>query len=109
MRKNHDKLVRDGIPSHLAAAGVPFETRVAGEGERERLLLAKLSEEVEELRAARSDDEVADEIADILEVAFALAAVCEISESDVTDRRIEKREARGGFDDGIVLLWTEDS
>jgi predicted house-cleaning noncanonical NTP pyrophosphatase (MazG superfamily) len=107
MRQTFEKLVRDGIPARLDAKGVLYETRLASPDEVEALLLAKLHEEVAELLAATSDSDALDEIADISEVLSALASRLGADEAGVRIRQNAKREARGGFDRGIVLCWTE--
>lgn len=107
MRRTFGKLVRDSIPARLDAAGVRYEARTASPDEIRPLLLAKLQEEVGELLGATSDAGVLDEIADISEVLVALASSYGADEDDTRARRRAKREARGGFERGIVLCWTE--
>jgi predicted house-cleaning noncanonical NTP pyrophosphatase (MazG superfamily) len=62
-------------------------------------LLEKLLEEHVELLASESLDEVAD----MVEVLFALAKQLGHSEEAVLVRREAKREERGGFDRGLYL------
>jgi len=64
------KLVRDKIPEIIRAKGEVPSTRVADSAEYRELLLAKLSEEVQEFLASDGDPE---ELADVLEVVMALA------------------------------------
>jgi predicted house-cleaning noncanonical NTP pyrophosphatase (MazG superfamily) len=93
------KLVRDKIPQIIRAKGLEPVTRVADAEEYRIGLRAKLREEVEEFLASDDDPE---ELADILEVLYALA------EHGGTDRRqLEKLRAakvleRGGFVDRII-------
>jgi predicted house-cleaning noncanonical NTP pyrophosphatase (MazG superfamily) len=107
MRRVLEKLVRDGIPAQLEAAGVEYEARTASPSELGDLLLAKLEEEVGELLGAASDADALDEVADILEVLAALASRYGADEEDMRLKQRHKRGARGGFDRGIVLCWTE--
>jgi predicted house-cleaning noncanonical NTP pyrophosphatase (MazG superfamily) len=107
MRQTFEKLVRDGIPARLDAAGVHYETRTASPDETEALLLTKLQEEVGELLAATSDADALGEIADISEVLAALASRHGADEAQMRARQRTKRDDRGGFDRGIVLCWTE--
>ena len=107
MKRTYEKLVRDGIPARLDAAGVRYEIRTASPDEIRGLLLNKLREEVAELLAAVSDDDALDEIADISEVLAAIVSHSGASAADASARRRAKLEARGGFERGIVLLWTE--
>lgn len=103
MRQPYEKLVRDGIPARLDAAGVRYEVRRATSEEMPALLIAKLQEEIGELLAATSDDEALEEIADVFEVLAALASQHGADETQTLSRRAAKHEARGGFDEGIVL------
>lgn len=109
MRQTYEKLVRDGIPARLDAAGVRYEVRRATSEEMPALLIAKLQEEIGELLAATTDDEALEEIADVFEVLTALTSQHGADETQTQSRRAAKREARGGFDEGIVLRWAEDA
>jgi len=109
MRQTYEKLVRDGIPARLDGAGVRYEVRRAAPEEMPTLLIAKLQEEITELLAATSDNEALEEIADVFEVLAALVSQHGADEAETLSRRAAKREARGGFDKGIVLRWTEDA
>ena len=108
MRTVHRKLVRNGIPERLRATGVAFEARPADRGEMNRLLLAKLHEEADELASASSPTQVRDELADILEVVLSIARLRGFSDRDIEAAMLEKRADRGGFDAGLVLEWTDE-
>ncbi len=108
MRTQHDKLVRDRIPEILNRRGVPHLTRTAGSEELAGLLLAKLDEEVAELRSAATDEAALDELADIVEVVRSLARVHGASAVVLEDRREAKAAERGSLEAGLVLCWAED-
>lgn len=94
------KLVRDGIPALLDRDQVPgIVMQVTGE-RLDGYLHAKLEEEVAEFLA--DDDPM--ELADILEVCFALAGRHGVSEPDLLALRDQKRRKRGGFDDAQVWI-----
>jgi predicted house-cleaning noncanonical NTP pyrophosphatase (MazG superfamily) len=97
--KIYNKLVRDKIPEIIEASGKKFETRVASKEEHTELLEKKLQEEVNEF----IEDKNLDELADIMEVVFGLARNLGYSEEDLNRKRDEKKEERGGFEEGIVL------
>ncbi|WP_233618050.1 nucleoside triphosphate pyrophosphohydrolase [Actinomadura sp. WAC 06369] len=94
-----EKLVRDRIPEIITGSGRTPQTRIAGQDEYTSLLRAKLSEEVTEYTA----DADPDELADILEVVHALAAVHGLSPGDLERRRAAKAAERGGFTRRVVL------
>ena len=99
----HDKLVRDRIPEILARSGITAITHLADQREYRSRLMDKLSEEVEEFRASGA----VEELADVLEVIYALAHVSGLSEEDLARLRADKAETRGAFARRIVLERTE--
>jgi predicted house-cleaning noncanonical NTP pyrophosphatase (MazG superfamily) len=95
-----DKLVRDKIPDIIRAKGeVPSIRTVVGTEEYQRLLFAKLSEEVLEFIASNGDPM---ELADVLEVVMALADDLGIGQQELETLRAKKAAERGGFAAGIV-------
>ncbi|AZV56438.1 nucleoside triphosphate pyrophosphohydrolase [Clostridium sp. AWRP] len=97
--KTYNKLVRDKIPQVIEAAGKKFDVRKAEKEEHYKLLEAKLQEEVNEFL----EDKNLEELADVMEVIFGLAENLGYSEEDLIKKRLEKKEERGGFKEGIVL------
>lgn len=94
-----EKIVRDRIPDIIRAASKEPHIRVAGSNERHALLLAKLYEEYHEFEADRS----LVELADILEVVYALAECLGATAGELDRVRREKLADRGGFSEGYVL------
>lgn len=97
--KKYDKLVRDKIPEIIRADGKECEIRIVEGKEKIQLLEKKLNEEVNEF----FEDNNLEELADVMEVLFGLAKELGYSESDLMKKREEKKEERGGFEDGIKL------
>ena len=108
MRVTHHKLVRDQIPAIIAAGGGQPVTRTLDDAGYEAALRAKLLEEAHEAEAA-PDGELASELADVLEVLQALAAVHNMSWEDIVSEAGRKRAERGGFDDRIFLEYVEQT
>ena len=100
--KVYDKLVRDRIPEIIAASGKKCHIEVVSDEIALEYLYNKLNEVVSELL----EDKNLDEIADCLEVLFAIGKKYGYSEEDVLSRRNEKKDARGGFEDNLVLKKT---
>ncbi|MFR9070616.1 MAG: phosphoribosyl-ATP pyrophosphohydrolase [Paraclostridium sp.] len=100
--KVYDKLVRDRIPEIIEASGNKCEVDVVSDEVALEYLYKKLNEEVGELL----EDKNLDEIADCLEVLFAIGAKYGYSENEVLGRRNEKKLERGGFEDNLVLKKT---
>jgi predicted house-cleaning noncanonical NTP pyrophosphatase (MazG superfamily) len=93
------KLIRDRIP------GInPEDTRIAPFAEREALLREKLREEAGEVADAMSRVELLSEMGDLYEVMCELACHRSISFGEIITAAREKREERGGFKNGVVLI-----
>lgn len=95
----YNKLVRDNIPAWIESLGKTPQTRVLSKNDFESSLLTKLQEEVDEFFESK---EIV-ELADILEVIYALAAHQNISEQALNDMRAEKANKRGRFAKRIYL------
>ena len=102
----YDKLVRDFTPAHLDRLGVAYRTRPLDRDEYHSRLLDKLAEEAAELRAAASEDEQREELADVLEVVLAMAELLGGNER-LEQTRAAKAEERGGFAARLLLEETE--
>lgn len=100
--KYYNKLVRDKIPAVIAKTGSSFETKVLGQEEYIEKLNEKLTEELGEFYNATPEETVG-ELADILEVLYALAETKGISVEEIENIRLQKKEDRGGFEQRILL------
>lgn len=94
-----NKLVRDKIPEMLEKEGKRYVIQYAEKEKMLDLLKDKLKEESREFL----QDNSLEELADIVEVVFSLANELGYSEEEVLVKRTEKREEKGGFEEGIVL------
>ncbi|MBL4933202.1 nucleoside triphosphate pyrophosphohydrolase [Clostridium paridis] len=97
--KDYNKLVRDKIPEIIKESGRQCDYIIADKKEQLELLINKLDEEVLEFK----EDRNLEELADIMEVLFALANNLGFKEEELIKKREEKKGERGGFEDGIVL------
>lgn len=100
--KYYNKLVRDKIPDVITNTGKACEIEVLQEKEYIEKLNEKLIEELEELRNAKLE-EVAGEIADVMEVLFAIAETNGVSREEIENARQLKLQQRGGFQERILL------
>ncbi|GIM32442.1 nucleoside triphosphate pyrophosphohydrolase [Paraclostridium bifermentans] len=100
--KVYDKLVRDRIPEIIESSGNKCEIEVVSDEVALEYLYKKLNEEVSELL----EDKNLDEIADVMEVLFAIGSKYGYSEEDILNRRNEKRDSRGGFESNLILKKT---
>lgn len=103
----YNKLIRGRIPEIIQATGKQYETVVLAEEEYIQALRLKLVEEAQEAQQAPSADLIT-ELSDLQEVMAALMAVYGITPEQVDAVQTARREERGGFEQRLKLLWTED-
>ncbi len=101
---NQGKLVRDKIPQIIRSKGQEPVIYIADTEEYCIRLRDKLREEVEEYLASDNDRE---ELADILEVLYALARQAGTDQQQLEDLRAAKAERRGGFADRIIWFHNQ--
>lgn len=99
----YNKLVRDRIPELIKSQGETPNIRILEREEYLRHLEKKLDEEVGEYHR----DKNAEELADILEVVFALAEAIGCSKEDLLAVYEKKHTERGGFRDRVFLISKE--
>ncbi len=97
------KLVRDRIPEIMARSGCPGKFEIAWGRAYLQALKDKLQEEASEAAAATSPEELAMELADVLEALETLAAAAGLDWKDIRACQGRKRGDRGGFAGGILL------
>lgn len=95
----YNKLIRDKIPEIIQSKGLKAITHIADEHEYDEKLKEKLHEEVEEFIKDANEEE----LADILEVVYALADQLNIDIKDLEALRKHKAQERGGFKKKIIL------
>ncbi|MCR4328212.1 MAG: nucleoside triphosphate pyrophosphohydrolase [Patescibacteria group bacterium] len=95
----YNKLIRDKIPEIVETKGEIAITHIATEEEYWKKLLEKLHEEVSEF--SESVDE--EEMADILEVLYAICDAKNIDRTHLEKLRKKKAGERGGFKKKIIL------
>ncbi len=98
-----NKLVRDKIPDLIAAGGEHPITRILSDAEYRICLEQKLDEETSEYHESKS----LEELADILEVVYALCKAQGYTTDELNDIYRKKHNERGGFEKKIFLLGKE--
>ena len=97
------KLVRDKIPAIILADGKKPITRILNTEEYLEELDKKLNEEIAEYQ----EDKSIEEMADVLEVLFAICEARGHSVEELMEVRGAKREKRGGFEERIFWSGNE--
>lgn len=100
----YNKLVRDKIPEIIKQTGLIPVTHIASPKEYEIKLREKLQEEVNEFLK----DSSTNELADILEVVYALSNLYQTNEYQLEAIRKEKANQKGIFIEKIILDETKE-
>lgn len=95
----YHKLVRDRIPEIIEQSGKTCICSVLTDEEYLKLLDEKLNEELAEYQESKSIEE----LADLMEVIYAVAIARGSSREEVERIRKEKADKRGGFEKKILL------
>ena len=106
------KLVRDNIPAIIEKNGETCVTRKLTGKEYEDALVEKLQEEVAELLNAyttkqRSVLNCAEEMADVMEVLYAMGKTCAVSKREIEQVRSQEAAEKGTFSKKVFLVSTE--
>lgn len=104
MSKQYHKLVRDRIPEIIESKGKTCHTEILDNETYLQLLDEKLCEELAEYQESKS----LEELADLLEVMEAVVAARGYTWEQLLSVKAEKKAARGGFEDKILLLEVSD-
>lgn len=98
------KLVRDKIPDIIRAAGKKPIVEILSHEDYLKELDKKLNEEVTEYQ----EDKSIEEMADVLEVLFAICEAKGYSIEELMQVRKDKMDKRGGFKDRIYWVGNEE-
>ena len=97
--KVYNKLIRDKIPQIIEQSGKQAVTEVVSGEEYLKLLNAKLGEELREYL----DSQSVEELADLVEVVYAILDCKNVSLQDFESIRQQKVNERGAFQDRLLL------
>ena len=104
-RTAYNKLVRDRIPEIIEASGRQAVTKAVDQEAKLLLLHEKLKEELAEYLQSHA----LEELADLLEVMHGVVACSGHTWEELESLRRAKKEERGGFEKGILLLEVVDT
>jgi predicted house-cleaning noncanonical NTP pyrophosphatase (MazG superfamily) len=97
------KLVRDRIPELAAANGQPAAFHQADDGEYGHRLRDKLLEEAHQAAAANTSAALLEELGDVLQVLYALAAHAGLEPAAIECARARKARTHGSY--RRRLIW----
>lgn len=104
----YNKLVRDHIPEIIKKSNKNFRSRILNDEEYLVEINQKMHEELAEYEEATTKEDSIEELADLLELIHAAAAVHGASIAKLEQVRAQKAKKRGGFDERIFLIEVED-
>lgn len=104
----YNKLVRDRIPAIIEAGNKKFTMNVLNTTQHEVEIKRNLIEELKEYQEPSTNEEAVEELADLLELIYALLPLHDSNMEELEKVRVAKREKRGGFDKGYNLVEVED-
>lgn len=97
--KEYNKLVRDKIPEIITTKGGESVTHIATDEEYKEKAIEKLQEELAEFLESKDPEE----LADLLEITYAVAESLGVNEVELDAIRLKKAAERGGFTKRIIL------
>ncbi len=107
--KNHfHKLVRDKIPQIIEGGGKKVKFSKLVKHDRREALRNKLNEEVDELLASKTPEEILEEIVDVHEVLMAMVYDAGFIDADMFLLAKQKKREKGAFEDFVWLESVED-
>ncbi len=108
-RVYYNKLVRDEIPTIIAAKGEACGVReITDDQEFTQELLKKVREEAQSLSMATTTQDFLEEYADLMMVLETLTDRLAISDATIEEVRQQNRTRKGGYQKRNFLEWSED-
>lgn len=104
----YNKLVRDKIPQIIKQRGNSCELKELNTEEYLTMLNVKLQEELDEYIEAKGNEQIA-ELADLVEVVYAILTSKGVSIEDFEKIRLSKKDERGGFENRLMLVSVDDN
>lgn len=101
----HNKLIRDKIPEIIENSGKRCDVEILDDETYLKYLDKKLNEELAEYQADKS----LEELADLLEVIYAVAEARGSSKEELENIRKQKSKKRGGFKKKLLLKSVTES
>lgn len=105
----YNKLVRDLIPQVIKKANKKCTFRILNDEEYINELHKKLHEETKEYLSCKTSEDALEELADILEILYALTEYHGFRVDQLEATRLQKAQERGGFKEKIFLIDVENA
>ncbi len=105
----YNKLVRDRIPAKITKNGGTYKIKKLDQAAFERELVKKVGEEATGLLHARTKEEIASELGDIIDVIEEVKKVKKISQKEIESAQKKAYDLKGGFKKKLFLVWSSDT
>jgi len=105
MIKVYNKAIRDKIPEIIESSGASCLIEVLDDENFLEELVLKLEEEIMEFKETGSIEE----LCDLIEIAFRIAELNDISNEDFEKMREKKNLERGKFEKNLFLIQVKES
>lgn len=107
LRFEFNKLIRDKLPARMREQGIILHSAQLPAEEYLKQLKRKILEEAQEVIDSDDDDELTIELADLMEVIYAIADCRGISKEKIESERLVKREINGKFSPEHYINYIE--
>ncbi len=106
-RYQFNKLIRSKLPDRMINEGVRINSSKLSSEEYISQLKNKLLEEAEEVSLATDREHLITELADVVEVLYAISEASDINMDDIEKSRLEKRAINGHFHSDNYIHYIE--
>src|SRR5690242_4449356 len=107
-KKFYNKLIRDHVPGTMRRKGVAFKATRLNLKKFKRELLKKVGEEASSLPRLTTNQDIAEELGDTLDVIAEIQRVFKIPKRQVDRARRAAAKKKGGFARRLFLHWSAD-
>lgn len=107
-RKTYNKLIRDKIPEIIEKSGAIPKIFELTDEQFKIALKEKLVEEARELLAAKTNEDLLNELSDASQLLESIALNNNLSLAQVEKRKEKKKEERGGFEKKLFLEYVDE-
>lgn len=105
----YNKAIRDKIPLVMKRNGASYRVSKLSSAKFKKELLKKVGEEASALPPLRKKDDIANELADTLDVIEAVRHIYGISKKTIRAHQKKAMARKGGFKKRLYLHWAEDT
>ncbi|OGD94208.1 hypothetical protein A3F02_02485 [Candidatus Curtissbacteria bacterium RIFCSPHIGHO2_12_FULL_38_9b] len=107
-RRTYNKLIRDNICEIIKKDGAIPKISKLNDEQFKTALTEKLVEEAKELVEAKTEEEILNELADVMQLIELIAFNNNLSVSDIEKQKEKKKQKRGAFEKKLFLEYVDE-